>query len=49
MSAPIAAGPETLAIDYRFYAGPRHELLHEAGKDRVHPEIGDWLTQMLDS
>ena len=49
MSTPIAAGLETLAIEYRFYAGARHELLHEAEKDRVHREIGDWLTQILDS
>jgi alpha-beta hydrolase superfamily lysophospholipase len=37
-----------LAIDYWFYAGGRHEILNEAEKDRVHREIGHWLTKILD-
>ena len=36
------------ALDYRFYAGGRHEILNEAEKDRVHREIGHWLTKILD-
>lgn len=37
-----------LAIAYRFYAGGRHEILNEADKDRVHRDIGHWLTHILD-
>jgi alpha-beta hydrolase superfamily lysophospholipase len=36
------------ALDYRFYAGCRHEILNEAEKDRVHRDIGHWLTKILD-
>jgi alpha-beta hydrolase superfamily lysophospholipase len=38
-----------LAIQYRFYAGGRHEILNEAEKDRVHRDIEHWFTQVLDS
>ena len=37
-----------LCLDYRFYAGGRHEILNEPEKDRVHRDIGHWLTQTLD-
>jgi alpha-beta hydrolase superfamily lysophospholipase len=37
-----------LAIQYRFYAGGRHEILNEAEKDHVHRDIEHWLTQVLD-
>jgi alpha-beta hydrolase superfamily lysophospholipase len=37
-----------LAIQYRFYAGGRHEILNEAEKDYVHRDIEHWLTQVLD-
>ena len=37
------------ALDYRFYDGGRHEILNEAEKDRVHRDIGHWLTKILDS
>jgi alpha-beta hydrolase superfamily lysophospholipase len=36
------------ALDYQFYAGGRHEILNEAEKDRVHRDIGHWLTKILD-
>jgi alpha-beta hydrolase superfamily lysophospholipase len=36
------------ALNYRFYACGRHELLNEAGKDRVHRDVGRWLSQILD-
>ena len=36
------------ALDYRFCAGGRHEILNEAEKDRVHRDIGHWLTKILD-
>lgn len=36
------------ALDYRFYAGGRHEILNDAEKDRVHRDIGHWLSQVLD-
>ena len=36
------------ALDYRFYAGGRHEILNEVEKDRVHRDIGHWLTKVLD-
>jgi alpha-beta hydrolase superfamily lysophospholipase len=35
-------------LEYRFYAGGRHEILNEAEKDCVHRDIGHWLTQILD-
>ena len=35
-------------LDYRFYAGGRHEILNDAEKDRVHRAIGHWLSQILD-
>lgn len=37
-----------LALEYRFYAGGRHEILNEVEKDSVHRDIGHWLTQILD-
>lgn len=37
-----------LALQYRFYPGGRHEILNEAEKDRVHRDIGHWLSQILD-
>jgi alpha-beta hydrolase superfamily lysophospholipase len=37
-----------LAIEYRFYAGGRHEILNEAEKDHVHRDIEHWLRQVLD-
>ena len=36
------------SLDYRFYAGGRHEILNESEKDRVQRDIGHWLTQTLD-
>ncbi len=36
------------SLDYRFYAGGRHEILNEPEKDRVHRDIAHWLTQTLD-
>jgi alpha-beta hydrolase superfamily lysophospholipase len=36
------------ALEYRFYAGGRHEITSEAEKDTVHRDIGHWLTQVLD-
>ncbi len=36
------------SLDYRFYAGGRHEILNEPGKDRVHRDIWHWLTRTLD-
>jgi alpha-beta hydrolase superfamily lysophospholipase len=36
------------SLDYRFYAGGRHEILNEPEKDRVHRDIGHWLAQTLD-
>lgn len=43
----MAHGHRRLA--YRFYEGGRHEILNEAGKDRVHRDIGQWLTQVLET
>jgi alpha-beta hydrolase superfamily lysophospholipase len=37
-----------LALQYRFYADGRHEILNEAEKDSVHRDIAHWLTQILD-
>lgn len=37
-----------LALEYRFYVGGRHDILNEAEKDRVHRDVGHWLTQILD-
>ena len=37
-----------LALDYGFYAGGRHEILNEPEKDRVHRDVGHWLSQILD-
>ena len=37
-----------LALEYRFYAGGRHEILNEAEKDHVHRDIEHWLSQILD-
>jgi hypothetical protein len=34
-----------LALDYRFYAGGRHEICNEPEKDRVHRDIGHWLSK----
>ncbi|MDH6246046.1 alpha/beta fold hydrolase [Mycobacterium sp. OTB74] len=36
-----------LALEYRFYAGGRHEIFNEAEKDDVHRDIGLWLTSVL--
>jgi len=36
------------ALSYRFYAGGRHEILNEAGRDRVYRDVGHWLSQVLD-
>ena len=41
-------GRGQLALEYRFYPGGRHEILNEAEKDRVHRDIGHWLSQILD-
>lgn len=35
------------ALDYRFYKGGRHEILNEAGKDRVQRDIGHWLSKVV--
>ncbi|BBB43335.1 alpha/beta hydrolase [Mycobacteroides abscessus subsp. bolletii BD] len=43
----MAKGHRRLA--YRFYAGGRHEILNEPEKDRVHRDVGNWLTGVLDS
>jgi alpha-beta hydrolase superfamily lysophospholipase len=37
------------ALAYRFYAGGRHEILNDTGKDRVHRDVGHWLSQVPDS
>jgi alpha-beta hydrolase superfamily lysophospholipase len=37
-----------LALDYRLYAGGRHEILNEAGKDRVHRDVAHWMSWILD-
>jgi alpha-beta hydrolase superfamily lysophospholipase len=37
-----------LELEYRFYAGGRHEILNEAEKDSVHRDVGHWLRQILD-
>ncbi|MGO9253856.1 MAG: alpha/beta fold hydrolase [Mycobacterium sp.] len=37
-----------LALEYRFYASGRHEILNEAEKGRVHRDVGHWLYQFLD-
>jgi alpha-beta hydrolase superfamily lysophospholipase len=37
-----------LALDYRFYAGGRHEIFNEPEKDRVHRDIGHWLSKVID-
>jgi len=37
-----------LALDYRFYSGGRHEILNEAGKERVHRDVDHWLQKVLD-
>ncbi|MEU9804972.1 alpha/beta fold hydrolase [Mycobacterium sp. NPDC050853] len=36
-------------LEYRFYAGGRHEILNEPEKDRVHRDIGLWLESVLDA
>jgi alpha-beta hydrolase superfamily lysophospholipase len=36
-----------LALEYRFYADGRHEILNEAEKDSVHRDIAHWLMQIL--
>jgi alpha-beta hydrolase superfamily lysophospholipase len=35
-------------LDYRFYAGGRHEIFNEAEKDIVHRDIGHWVSKILD-
>jgi alpha-beta hydrolase superfamily lysophospholipase len=37
-----------LSLSYRFYARGRHEIFNEPEKERVHRDIGQWLTQALD-
>jgi alpha-beta hydrolase superfamily lysophospholipase len=37
-----------LTLDYRFYAGGRHETFNEPEKDRVHRDIGHWLSKVID-
>ena len=34
-------------LDYRFYAGGRHELLNDVQRDWVHRDIADWLEGCL--
>jgi alpha-beta hydrolase superfamily lysophospholipase len=36
-------------LEYRFYAGGRHEILNEPEKDRVQRDIGLWLESVLDA
>ena len=36
-----------LNLDVRFYAGGRHEILNDTGKDRVHRDVGSWLSDLL--
>ena len=36
------------ALEYRFYAGGRHEILNEPEKDAVHRDFGNWLSSILD-
>jgi len=35
------------ALDYRFYNGGRHEILNGPGKDRVHRDIGHWVSKVV--
>ncbi|MUL80237.1 MULTISPECIES: alpha/beta fold hydrolase [unclassified Mycolicibacterium] len=37
-----------LELQYRFYAGGRHEIFNEPEKDQVHREIGHWLSAVVD-
>jgi alpha-beta hydrolase superfamily lysophospholipase len=41
-------GQGQLQLEYRFYAGGRHEILNESEKDQVHRDIAHWLTEVLD-
>ena len=36
------------ALQCRFYAGGRHEILNEREKDDVHRDVGHWLAWVLD-
>lgn len=36
-------------LEYRFYAGGRHEILNEPERDWVHRDIGHWLEGVLGS
>ncbi|WP_170914915.1 MULTISPECIES: alpha/beta fold hydrolase [unclassified Mycobacterium] len=36
-------------LEYRFYAGGRHEILNEPEKDRVQRDVGLWLESVLDA
>lgn len=36
-------------LEYRFYAGGRHEVLNEPEKDRVQRDVGLWLESVLDA
>lgn len=36
-------------LEYRFYAGGRHEILNEPEKDRVQRDVGLWLDSVLDA
>ena len=41
-------GQGQLSLEYRFYAGGRHEILNEAEKDSIHRAVAHWLTHILD-
>jgi alpha-beta hydrolase superfamily lysophospholipase len=36
------------ALDYRYYAGARHEIYNEVEKDSVRRDIGKWISSVLD-
>lgn len=36
-----------LTLDVRFYAGGRHEILNDIVKDRVHRDVGHWLSHIV--
>ena len=36
------------ALEYRFYAGGRHEICNEIEMDSVHRDIGKWISSVLD-
>ncbi len=41
-------GSALTASSIGFTQGGGHEILNEGEKDRVHRDIGHWLTQILD-